>query len=102
MVANPVEQDKALLAVNNLVKYYPIRGGFLYRTTAHVKAVDDISFQVRRGETFGLVGESGCGKTTVGRCILRLQPRDRGEVRFENQDLYALNGGQLKRLRKDM
>ena len=102
MAANPSSNGQPLLSVGDLVKYYPIRGGFLYRTTAHVKAVDGISFDIRKGETFGLVGESGCGKTTVGRCILRLMPRDRGQVLFDGQDIYRLGGREMKRLRRDM
>src|SRR5436309_3280763 len=74
-----------LLDVKNLVKYYPIRGGLLYRTVAEVKAVDDVSFAIQPGETFGLVGESGCGKTTVGRTLLRLVPATSGSVTFEGR-----------------
>ncbi len=102
MAASPVPETQPLLSVKNLVKYYPIRGGFLYRTTAHVKAVDDVSFDIRRGETFGLVGESGCGKTTVGRTILRLIPRDSGQVVFGGRDVHGLNGKEMKHVRKDM
>jgi oligopeptide/dipeptide ABC transporter ATP-binding protein len=91
-----------LLDVDNLVKYYPIRGGLLYRTQAHVKAVDGVSFHIKPGETFGLVGESGCGKTTVGRSIMRLLPRDSGTVRFEGRDIYALNSSEMKALRRNM
>jgi len=91
-----------LLTVKNLVKYYPVRGGLLYRTIAEIRAVDDVSFDVRPGETFGLVGESGCGKTTVGRTILRLTPATKGSVSFEGRDLFAMGGSDLKRLRRDM
>ena len=68
-----------LVEVRNLVKHFPVKGGILQRTVAYVQAVDDVSFDIRRGETLGLVGESGCGKTTVGRLLLRLidQPRAR-------------------------
>ena len=93
--ATRADQAEPLLSVQDLVKYYPIRGGLLYRTTGYVKAVDGISLEVRRGE-------SGCGKTTVGRCILRLVNRDRGRVLFEGQDVYSLSGRQMKRLRRDM
>jgi peptide/nickel transport system ATP-binding protein/oligopeptide transport system ATP-binding protein len=92
----------ALLEVKNLVKYYPVRGGLLYRTVAEVKAVDDVSFAIRPGETFGLVGESGCGKTTVGRTLLRLVPATAGSVSFDGRDVFGLGGGELKRLRRDM
>ena len=91
-----------LLRVDNLVKHFPIRGGVLQRTVAWVKAVDGVSFSVKRGETLGLVGESGCGKTTVGRSILRLIPATSGSVIFEGQDVYKLKGSDLKAMRKDM
>jgi peptide/nickel transport system ATP-binding protein/oligopeptide transport system ATP-binding protein len=91
-----------LLEVKNLVKYFPVRGGFLQRIQAWVKAVDDVSFTIRHGETFGLVGESGCGKTTIGRTILRLIPATAGEVYFDGQDVFAVGGRQLKDLRRDM
>jgi peptide/nickel transport system ATP-binding protein/oligopeptide transport system ATP-binding protein len=91
-----------LLEVKDLQKYFPIKGGLLQRTVANVKAVDGVSFTVKKGETLGLVGESGCGKTTVGRTILRLTPATAGMVSFEGQDVFKLNGGQLKAMRKDM
>ncbi|MFQ5859453.1 MAG: ABC transporter ATP-binding protein [Anaerolineae bacterium] len=91
-----------LLEVKNLVKYFPVRGGFLQRVQAWVQAVDDVSFTIRRGETFGLVGESGCGKTTIGRTILRLIPATSGEVYFDGQSVFALSERQLKDLRRDM
>lgn len=91
-----------LLKVRNLVKYFPIRTGVLQRISAWVKAVDDVSFEIREGETFGLVGESGCGKTTVGRTILRLIPATRGEVYFQDRDVFQAKGTELKRLRQDM
>ena len=95
-------KNEALLVVQDLRKYFPIRGGLLQRTVAQVKAVDGVSFVVRKGETLGLVGESGCGKTTVGRTILRLTPATSGRVLFEGQDVFKLNGSQLKALRRDM
>src|SRR5438045_2350173 len=91
-----------LVDAQHLVKYYPVRGGLLYRTVAEVKAVDDVSFQIKAGETFGLVGESGCGKTTVGRTLLRLVPATSGSVMFEGKDVFSLGGGDLKRMRRDM
>lgn len=91
-----------LLRVDNLVKHYPIRGGLLQRTVAQVKAVDGVTFSVKKGETLGLVGESGCGKTTVGRTILRLIPNTSGKVVFDNKDVFSLNGTEMKALRKDM
>ncbi len=91
-----------LVQVKDLVKYFPIKGGLLQKTVAHVKAVDGVSFSVKQGETLGLVGESGCGKTTVGRTILRLTPSTSGSVIFEGQDVFKVNDSQLKTLRKDM
>src|SRR5450756_2107939 len=104
MAANPISLEAAepLLSVQGLVKYFALRGGFLQRATNYVKAVDGISFDVRPGETFGLVGESGCGKTTVGRCILRLVARDEGKVIFEGRDVYELNNREMTAVRKDM
>jgi oligopeptide/dipeptide ABC transporter ATP-binding protein len=78
-----------MIVVENLVKYFPIRGGLLQRIQAWVRAVDGVSFTVKRGETLGLVGESGCGKTTVGRTVLGLIPHDGGSVYFEGQDVLA-------------
>jgi oligopeptide transport system ATP-binding protein len=91
-----------LLEVDRLVKFFPVRGGLLQRTVAWVKAVDDVSFFIRRGETLGLVGESGCGKTTVGRTLLRLLPATGGQVRFEGKNIFDYSPDQLKRVRRDM
>lgn len=93
---------KELLVVENLKTYFPIRAGLLQRVVANVKAVDGISFTIREGETFGLVGESGCGKTTAGRTILRLQPATDGSVFFDGEDVFAKRGSDLKALRRDM
>ncbi len=79
---------KDLVAVTNLVKYFPVRGGILQRVVANVQAVEDVSFTVREGETLGLVGESGCGKTTVGRTMLRLTEPTSGEVSFEGDECF--------------
>jgi peptide/nickel transport system ATP-binding protein/oligopeptide transport system ATP-binding protein len=98
----PQKKTDTLLEVDRLVKYFPVRGGLLQRTVAWVKAVDDVSFSVKRGETLGLVGESGCGKTTVGRTILRLVPSTGGQVRFEGKNIFTYKTDQLKKLRKDM
>ena len=95
-------KSDTLLEVDRLVKYFPVRGGLLQRTVAWVKAVDDVSFFIRRGETLGLVGESGCGKTTVGRTILRLTPATSGQVRFEGKNIFDLKSDALKRVRRDM
>ncbi|HWQ14275.1 MAG TPA: dipeptide ABC transporter ATP-binding protein [Roseiflexaceae bacterium] len=91
-----------LLEVDNLVKHFPIKGGVLRRTVAVVKAVDGVSFSVKRGETLGLVGESGCGKTTTGRTILRLEKPTSGEVIFDGKDVFGASGRQMKALRRDM
>lgn len=95
-------ERKKLVEVNHLVKYFPVRAGLLQRVKAWVKAVDDVSFFINEGETFGLVGESGCGKTTVGRSILRLIPSTSGEVLFEGRNVFEIEGGDLKALRRDM
>ena len=91
-----------LVEVKNLVKYFPVRAGLLQRVVAHVQAVDDVSFAVKKGETLGLVGESGCGKTTVGRSMLRLVEPTSGEVSFDDQNVLALSGKELKAIRRDM
>lgn len=91
-----------LLVVKNLVKHFPIRSGLLQRTSAWVKAVDNVSFAVRQGETLGMVGESGCGKTTIGRTILRLVEPTSGEIAFEGHDLTKMSNRDLKPLRRDM
>jgi len=95
-------KEEYLVEIKNLVKYFPVRAGLLQRVVAHVQAVDDISFAVRKGETLGLVGESGCGKTTVGRTMLRLIEPTSGEVSFEGQDVLKLRGNELKHIRRDM
>jgi len=95
-------QNEDLLVVQDLVKYFPVRSGLLQRVVAWVKAVDKVSFTVKRGETLGLVGESGCGKTTVGRTILRLIPATGGKVYFEGKDVFALGKGEMKALRGDL
>jgi oligopeptide/dipeptide ABC transporter ATP-binding protein len=91
-----------LIQVNNLVKYFPVRGGVLQKTIAWVQAVDDVSFAVREGETLGLVGESGCGKTTVGRTLLRLVEPTSGSVILDGQDVFKLKGKELKAMRRNM
>lgn len=91
-----------LIEVRNLKKYFPITGGVFQRTVGHVKAVDDVSFDIQRGESFGLVGESGCGKSTIGRTILRLQEKTAGEVKFKGQDLFGLPKNKLRELRPEL
>jgi len=91
-----------LLSVRGLTKRFPIRGGVLGREVASVSAVDGVSFDVRPGETLGLVGESGCGKSTTGRCILRLIEPSDGTIWFEGRDVMEMKGEALRRLRRDM
>ena len=91
-----------LLVVSNLKKYYPITGGVLGSQVGVVKAVDDVSFSIRRGETLGLVGESGCGKSTTGRSLLRLIEPTSGEIRFDGVDVTALKADEMRKMRRDM
>ncbi|MEQ1911726.1 MAG: dipeptide ABC transporter ATP-binding protein [Vicinamibacterales bacterium] len=94
--------DVPILEVRDLKKYFPIKKGLFSRTVGNVKALDGISFDVRTGEVLGLVGESGCGKTTAGRCILQLTPPTSGSVKFEGQELVGLSRGALRPLRRRM
>jgi oligopeptide/dipeptide ABC transporter ATP-binding protein len=94
--------DGALLRVRGLKTYFPVRKGVFSRVIGQVKAVDDVDLDVRAGETVGLVGESGCGKTTAGRTILRLIPPTAGRVEFEGRDLAALAPGELRAMRRNM
>jgi oligopeptide/dipeptide ABC transporter ATP-binding protein len=91
-----------LLIVRDLVKHYPVRGGVLRRIVAWVKAVDGINFSIKRGETLGLVGESGCGKSTVGNCILRLLQPTSGSIELNGRKISELDGKELKTMRRDM
>ena len=94
--------EKPLLVVDNLKTYFPIRSGLLQRVTDHFRAVDGVSFHINSGETLGLVGESGCGKTTVGRTLLRLVPATAGRVIFDGHDVFAASGSELQKLRRNM
>ncbi|MCU0485627.1 MAG: dipeptide ABC transporter ATP-binding protein [Anaerolineales bacterium] len=91
-----------LIQIKELVKYFPVRGGLLQRVVAWVQAVDNVSFSIREGETLGLVGESGCGKTTVGRAMLRLIEPSSGSVTFQGVDILKLKGAELKAMRRNM
>lgn len=91
-----------LLIVQNLRTWFPIRKGFFSKTVGYVKAVDDVSFSIKKGETLGLVGESGCGKTTTGRSILRLIEPTGGSVLFDGKDVLKMDKAELRKLRKDM
>ena len=91
-----------LVEVENLVMYFPVTAGVMQRKIADVKAVDGVSFYIKRGETLGLVGESGCGKTTTGRCILQLYEITDGKVYFEGKDLSKLSHGDMRAMRRNM
>jgi oligopeptide/dipeptide ABC transporter ATP-binding protein len=102
MQTTPDHKGETLVEVDNLVKYFPVRAGLLQRVVNQVKAVDDVSFFVKKGETLGLVGESGCGKTTVGRTMLRLIEPTAGAVKFQGQDVFSMKPRELKIARRDM
>ncbi|GAA0318659.1 dipeptide ABC transporter ATP-binding protein [Bacillus carboniphilus] len=95
-------KKEPILKVQDLQQYFPIKGGILGRTVNHVKAVDGVSFTINAGETVSIVGESGCGKSTTGRAILRLDEPTGGEVLFQNQDLLSLSKSKLRAVRKDL
>ncbi|PPA72341.1 ABC transporter ATP-binding protein [Jeotgalibacillus proteolyticus] len=97
----PKTDKEVLLDIQNLKTYYPVKGGFLKRTVGNVKAVDDISFTINKGETLGLVGESGCGKSTTGRTILRLLKPTEGKIIFEGKDITTISGTRLRKARQD-
>jgi oligopeptide/dipeptide ABC transporter ATP-binding protein len=95
-------QSDPILHIEHLKKHYAVRFDFWGRPTLHLKAVDDVTLSVDRGQTLGLVGESGCGKTTLGRCILRLEEPTAGHIFFEKQAVLACRPAQMRRLRRDM
>ena len=99
MSQKPVNE---LIKVSNLVKYFPVREGLLQRVKDYVRAVDDVSFVVREGETLGMVGESGCGKTTIGRTMLRLIEPTSGSVMIDGKDVFKLAGNEMKVMRRNM
>lgn len=98
----PLESTDDLVRCERLVKYFPVKRSLFQREEAHVHAVDEVDLFIARGETLALVGESGCGKTTLGRVILGLEPPTSGHVLFEGQDLQALNSHEMKRIRRRM
>lgn len=101
--APPVYDEQYILMVKGLKKYFPVKGGLISKTVANVKAVDGVTFNLKRGTTMGLVGESGCGKTTIGRTILRLQgEKTEGHVLFNGQEVYDLSKKDLRKLRTKM
>ncbi|MFD2703630.1 ABC transporter ATP-binding protein [Paenibacillus shunpengii] len=98
----PSNLAEPLMEVKNLKKYFPITGGVFQRQVGNVRAVDDVSFTIYKGESFGLVGESGCGKSTIGRTILRLLEKTEGSVLFKGQDIHKLSKQQLRSIRPQM
>ena len=101
-MTNAMTAEDYLIEVIDLVKYFPVYGGVFKREVAQVKAVDGVSFKIRKGETLGLVGESGCGKSTISQTMIRLIPHTRGSVLFEGKDVFQLKGNELKRMRRNM
>src|SRR5512140_1785213 len=91
-----------LVRVEHLKKYFPVRAGVMQRVVANVQAVDDVSFAIKKGETLGMVGESGCGKTTVGRTMLRLIEPTSGSVLYGDKDIFTLSAHDVKAIRRDM
>ena len=99
---DPPESPEILLEARNIVKHFPIRGGVFMKEVGAVRAVDDVSLAIRKGETVGLVGESGCGKTTFGRVILRLEEPTAGALFFEGENLLAFGRARMRRMRREM
>ena len=98
----PDTENEYLLEVKDLIKWFPIKSSFLKQTIGNVRAVDGISFKIKRGQTMGLVGESGCGKSTAGRTILRLLEKTSGEVWFDGKEIFSLSKEELRRMRPRM
>ncbi|MBW1805353.1 MAG: ATP-binding cassette domain-containing protein [Deltaproteobacteria bacterium] len=97
-----MRSDNTVLKVKDLKKYFPVKRGFFQRVTGWIKAVDGVDFEIDQGKTLGLVGESGCGKTTIGRLILKLLESDNGEISYQNQDISDFSSDEMKPLRKEM
>lgn len=91
-----------LIRVEHLTKHFPVRGGIFQREVGRVQAVDDVSFTIKKGETLGMVGESGCGKTTIGRTILRLTEPTSGRMEFDGKDVFSLSASEMKQIRRNM
>ena len=100
--STPTAGREVILQAENLVKHYPIRAGVLRRTVGHVKAVDGVSFELYKGETLGIVGESGCGKSSLGRMLMRLEEPTGGRLTFDGVDVYSQKGSAMRRLRRDI
>jgi peptide/nickel transport system ATP-binding protein len=94
--------DDIVMEVKDLKKYYPIKAGMFGRVVGQVRAVDGVSFSIRRGTTMGLVGESGCGKTTIGKTLLRLNDKTSGSVLFKGQEIFDLTHRELQKIRPQM
>src|SRR5699024_11640073 len=94
--------EETILELQNIKKYFPIKAGVIKRKVGDVKAVDNVSLALKKGETFGLVGESGCGKSTTGKLIMRLENPTEGKIIFNEKDITSLRGSKLRNIRQDL